>query len=596
MNQICVAIDWACPEGGAPWRYRFAQPLAVLQAHDPKDVAPLLASVHAYASAGHWCVGFVAFEAAPAFDGAFSVHAAITPLAWFAVFDHAIPVPSDIPWATPTDAPAHAHWDFSNLTTPRVTFDSDMAHIHQAIAAGEFYQINHTTVLNGRLTRGTPLSYFDALCKSQPGGYAAYIDTGSLQLLSVSPELFFDWNGQRVLCRPMKGTAVRGATPNEDEIQAQTLRNSPKEQAENVMIVDLIRNDVSRVAQPFSVKVPRIFHIEALPSVWQMTSDVTARTRIGKTWVDVLAALFPCGSVTGVPKVRAMQGILKLEPQARGVYCGAIGVVSPSGKARFNVAIRTVTVRGDQLQCGIGSAITTNATADDEWREWQHKRLFLEHATPPFALLETLALDQGVLRHASEHWTRLAQAAAHFGWIWGSNEQARLAEQVRNLSSSHPIGVWRVRCLVQPDGRAHIEVFPLETSPQNVILAVANNPFDAARSEFVRYKTTRRMHYENMIVHAQGIFDTLLYNPEGEITECVRGNIAALIDDQWVTPPLACGLLPGVGRSVALREGRLVEAVIRYEQTDRIQDWAFINSLRGWLPATVVEKKEKVIE
>lgn len=581
-----AAIDWACPEGGAPWRYCFEQPRAVLQADALHDVAPLLAAVQAHALAGRWCVGFVAFEAAPAFDAAFVVHTAQTPLAWFAVFDHAESASLGA-WAASTDGPAHAHWEAS-FAVQRTAFDADMAQIHQAIATGECYQINHTTLLHGRLTRGTPLAYVDALRQAQPGGYAAYIDTGPMQVLSVSPELFFDWDGQRVLCRPMKGTAVRGATPDADAAQAQALRDSPKEQAENVMIVDLIRNDVSRVAQPFSVAVPQLFHLEALPSVWQMTSDVTARTRSGMTWVDVLAALFPCGSVTGVPKVQALKTINALEPHARGVYCGAIGVVRPGGTARFNVAIRTVTVEGDRLRCGIGSGITADATAEGEWREWQHKRLFLQRATEPFALLETLALDHGVMRHASDHWVRLAQAAAHFGWVWGATEQATLAQQVQDVCQAHPSGVWRVRCVVQPDGQARLEVFALETSPQQVTLAWARAPFEAAHSEFVCFKTTCRGHYDAAAVQAPGMFDTLLYNAEGEVTECVRGNIAALIDGQWVTPPLRCGLLPGVGRAVALREGRVVEAIIPRAQAHRVQAWAFINSLRGWLPATVV--------
>ncbi|MDT4843369.1 Aminodeoxychorismate synthase component 1 [compost metagenome] len=193
----------------------------------------------------------------------------------------------------------------------------------------------------------------------------------------MSPELFFDRDGDRILVRPMKGTAPRGATPAEDAAHALRLRTVPKERAENVMIVDLIRNDLSRVAQPFSVRVPRLFHTEALPTVWQMTSDVEARLREGTTLADLFAALFPCGSITGAPKVSAMRMIRALEPDARGVYCGAVGVVRPGGHATFNVPIRTVTLRDGAARCGIGSGITADAQADAEWDEWRHKRAFL---------------------------------------------------------------------------------------------------------------------------------------------------------------------------------------------------------------------------
>lgn len=579
-----AAIDWASPDCGEAWRYGFDEAIAVLQAQQLDQVRPVLDAVHAHAQAGRWCVGYVAFEAAPAFDDAFVVHASTSPLAWFAVFDQAQPFPTHVG----SDAPSPlAHWPIPHSHTARTAFDADMVHIHQAIAAGEFYQVNYTRAWKGRLLRGSSWAYFNALRCAQPGGYAAYLDTGAQQVLSVSPELFFDWDGARLLCRPMKGTAPRGDTPQSDAAQAHALRTSPKEQAENVMIVDLIRNDVSRIAQPFSVKVPRLFHLEALPSVWQMTSDVCAHTRAGLTWVDAFAALFPCGSVTGAPKVQAMKAIHALEPEARGVYCGAIGVVRPGGAARFSVAIRTVTVQANSLRCGIGSGITASATAEGEWREWQHKRLFVLRASEPFDLLETFALDNGSVRHAADHWARLSRAAAHFGWVWGASEQAALAQQVQALQETHSSGRWRVRCLVNADGQARLEAFALDASPSSVRLAWARQALIQADSEFVCHKTTRRAHYEALTIQSPHIFDTLLYSTAGEVTECVRGNIAACIDGRWVTPPLQCGLLPGVGRAVALREGRLVEAVIRRDALEGVTAWAFLNSLRGWLPATV---------
>ena len=572
-------IDFASigPEGtAASLRCAFGAPGQTLVAHSLAQVRPLLETVYALSLQGRWCVGYLRYEAGAAFDPAFEVHEANGPLAWFGVYDAPMAWPETVAGGT-----AVAQWHES---LPRSAFDQGMAEIHRAIAAGEFYQLNYTAPLHGVLT-GAPRDLFMALRRAQPGGYAAFIDTGNEQVLSVSPELFFDWDGERLLVRPMKGTAPRGATLELDAALAAQLRASPKERAENVMIVDLIRNDLSRVAQPFSVTVPHLFRLEALPSVWQMTSDVEARTRPGTTLGDVFAALFPCGSITGAPKVRAMQMIKSLEPAPRGVYCGAVGVVRPGGAATFNVAIRTVTVQGSELRCGIGSGITADATANGEWQEWRHKRAFLERASQPFELLETLALEDGVLRHAPDHLARLARAAVHFGYPW---DMARVEARLMPLADAHRQGLWRVRLRLDARGQAQAEAYAMEVTPTPVKLALAPTAFEEADSEFVRFKTTRRAHYDAFAPRVPGVFDTLLWNRHGELTECTRGNVAVQLDGHWVTPPLRCGLLDGIGRARYLHEGRLVEAVVRVADLPRASGLAFVNSLRGWLDAELV--------
>lgn len=568
-------IDFAAPDAGGAGAERaaFGEPRAVLVAHTLADVQPLLDAVQAHARAGRWCVGYLRYEAAPAFDAALQVHPADGPLAWFGVHD------APQPWR---DAPG-PDAVLDGLHEPdRAAFDAALARIHAAIAAGEVYQVNQTARLQGRLASGSAQALFHALQRAQPGGYAAYIDSGTEQVLSVSPELFFDWNDDRLLTRPMKGTAPRGTTPEEDAAHAQALRASPKERAENVMVVDLLRNDVSRVALPHSVRVPRLFHLEALPAVWQMTSDVTATTRPGTTLAGVFGALFPCGSVTGAPKVRAMQLIRELEPGPRGVYCGAVGVVRPGGAATFNVAIRTVTLSQGRVCCGMGSGITADAQPEAEWREWRHKRAFLERARAPFALLETLALADGVCHHAPLHLARMATAAAHFGYPW---EEGVVKAALRRVQQAHPTGCWRVRLLLQADGRAEAQAFALAATPGPVRLQLASAAFEMADSEFTRFKTTRRDHYDALAPADPAVFDTVLWNSRGEITECTRGNIALLLGGQWVTPPLQCGLLPGVGRAQALAQGRMQEKVVRLEALPQVQGLAFVNSLRGWLPA-----------
>lgn len=571
-------IDFANPRqpAGTAVPLAFGEPDQVLVAHAVHEVAAVLAQVDALSRQGHWCVGYVRYEAAPAFDAALQVHAADGPLVWFG--GHRQPLPEytaeDLPEPT-------VHW---NTGVDRAVFDQNMAEIHRAIAAGELYQVNYTAPLQAQFS-GSALAYFAALRRAQPRAYSAFIDAGTEQVLSVSPELFFDWDGARILSRPMKGTAARGITPEGDAANATQLRNTPKERAENVMIVDLIRNDLSRVAQPHSVKVPRLFHLEALPTVWQMTSDVEATTRPGTTLLDVFTALFPCGSITGAPKVQAMRMIKTLEPAQRGVYCGAVGVVRPGGHATFNVAIRTVTVQGDTARCGIGSGITFDAQAEGEWNEWRSKRMFLERASQPFELLETLALRDGALPHVDLHLDRMAGAAQHFGTPW---DRARALQTLQALAAAHPQGACRVRLLLAASGHFYAQAFALADTPQPVRLQLAQAPIAEAHSEFVRHKTTRRAHYDAFTPADATVFDTLLFNAQGELTECTRGNIAVLLDGRWVTPPLACGLLPGVGRALHLQSGRLTEAVVRVEDLPRAQGLAFINSLRGWLDATLV--------
>lgn len=595
LDPPIALIDFSDPrDPSAPrLRHAFGTPCKILVAHRPDQVRALLDAVQFAARQGAWCVGCVRYEAAGAFDTALQTHSADGPLVWFAVYD--APQPWPVSQDTPAPEAPTLHWQ--KEPEARQRFDAALTHLQQAIANGEFYQVNYTAqmrgTLHGSISPATTHALFAALQRAQPGGYAACIDMGNEQVLSVSPELFFDWcssaDGGDILTRPMKGTAPRGTTPAQDAAHAAALRTSPKERAENVMIVDLLRNDLSRIAQPHSVQVPALLQTQALPAVWQMTSDVQARTRPGIGLSAIFGALFPCGSITGAPKVRAMQAIHALESGPRGIYCGAIGVVRPAGegeiRATFNVPIRTVVLRGNLARCGIGSGITSGAQASAEWNEWHYKRTFVEQASMPFDLLETLALEGGQLRHADAHLARLEGAAAHFSYPWNG---AQVRECLMAMAQAHPQGLWRVRLLLTASGESRAEAFAMEPSAPQVLLQCATRPMPEAHSEFVRYKTSRRTHYDAFSPTQPGIFDTILYNEEGQITECTRGNVAMLLDGRWVTPALECGLLPGVGRSEALRTGHLSEAVVRLQDIPRVQEWMFLNSLRGRIAAQLV--------
>lgn len=557
----------------------FGAPRAALCAAHTSEVKAVIDAAEAAARAGAWVVGWLAYEAAGAFDPALPTHAPDGPLAWFGVHE----APLDEPATADAGAEVRVNWAAS--PGDRVAFDAALHDLLQAIAAGELYQANLSAPWRGALRQGSALDLFEALRREQPAAWAAFIDSGDEQVLSLSPELFFDWDGREVLTRPMKGTAPRGRDPQDDAAQAAMLAASPKERAENVMVVDLLRNDLSRVAEPGSVRVPALFQVEPLPTVWQMSSEVRAHTRPGTRLIDLLRALFPCGSVTGAPKRQAMRRIVQHEAGARGVYCGAVGVLRPGGGATFNVAIRTVSVRGPALRLGVGSGITAGSVPRSEWREWQHKAAFAQRAAEPFELLETLALEDGRWRNEALHRERMAASARHFGFDWSA---ADWHEALQALAAQHPVGLWRVRVLGAREGRISASAHAMGATPVPLTLVLAGQAFAAAHSPFVRHKTTRRAHYTAAERALPGVFDTLLWNDDGELTECTRGNVALRFEGEgWLTPALDSGLLPGIGRQAALAEGRVREAVLPLSVLAQAREIAFINSLRGWLPASL---------
>ena len=355
----------------------FAGAQRLITAASAADVPGVLDEAESWSRAGHWVLGFVAYEAAPAFDHALHTHAAPPdgmPYALFAVF------------SSPTGMPRARQEYLCGAwrdATPRPDFDASVQHIRDGIAAGDFYQVNYTTRLRAPFF-GDSLAFFDGLRASQPDAYCTYLHIGQWAICSVSPELFFDWSSghdaagiRSLVCRPMKGTAARHSDPGRDQAAAEALRQSPKERAENLMIVDLMRNDLSRIAKPGTVKVEKLFSIEAWPTVWQMPSTINCEPAPTKRLRDVFHALFPCGSVTGAPKHRTMQIIRELEQGTRGVYTGAIGFFSPAREAVFNVPIRTVFLQGNRGTMGVGSGIVIDSKAADEYRECLLKSEFL---------------------------------------------------------------------------------------------------------------------------------------------------------------------------------------------------------------------------
>ncbi|HEY8877385.1 MAG TPA: bifunctional anthranilate synthase component I family protein/class IV aminotransferase [Roseateles sp.] len=523
-------------------------------------------------------LGGLRYEAAAAFDKALTTHEPTAPLAEFAIY-HAPPEP----W--PELLPAYTGLLDWQDTEPDAT--AAIERIRDYIREGDCYQINLTTRLRAASEGLDPEQLFLALHASQPGGFSLFLREAGAA--SVSPELFFDWRpvpGAKaswlLAAQPMKGTAPRGRDRVDDEAAQAHLRTSEKERAENLMIVDLLRNDLSRVAQLGTVRVPRLFELHALPTVWQMTSTVTAVSRSGLALADAFAALFPCGSVTGAPKIRAMQIIRELEPTARGWYCGALGLIQPGGVATFNVPIRTVDFSGDTLTCGIGSAITLDSEPAAEIAEWRAKSRFLARAEAPVEALETLRLEEGVALRAEAHLARMQRTARHFGLRF-SLAEARA--HLKTVAAEQPTGSWRLRLTCDAEGRLAHTLTAFTPTPEPVRLTLADRamPTRGPRAEYLAHKTTRRELYA--LDKPAGAFDLILWNEAGELTECTFGNLALQIDGQWLTPPLAAGLLPGVLRAELLVQGRVKEARLTREDLARAEGLAFFNSLRGWLVA-----------
>ena len=566
------------PSATGRLRYGFSNPVEILVARSLNEVATVIARAEHLADRGLWVTGLVRYEAAPAFDAAFRVRQAdgAMPLAVFAAYTAPDAI---VATANPAGDAACGPW---RMTTSRADFDAGIAAIGNSIADGDYYQLNFTTRLRARFA-GDSRVFFQALCAAQPDAYCARLDGGDWQVLSVSPELFFEWTPDRqLITRPMKGTAARHTDADADAQAAQELSASAKERAENLMIVDLLRNDLSRIAETGSVQVPKLFEVEALPTAWQMTSTVSCKTRSDVGLVDVFRALFPCGSVTGAPKVAAMQAIAALENSPRGAYCGAIGLIRPGGHALFSVGIRTVSINGrGEAECGIGSGITADSTANGEYAEWLIKRRFLLRASASFELLETLRLRAGEYWLLARHMARLQDGAEHFGFTL--NRQ-RVHAALEQLAAQHPTGAWRVRLLVDRHGAARTECNALEQGLSEVNVVLAATPIESS-CEALYYKTTARDVYAPHASCAPGIFDTLLFNERDEITEFTKGNVVVELDGQRVTPPVSCGLLPGVLRAEMLAKGEVTERIITRADLGRVTGLWFVNSVRGMLPA-----------
>lgn len=583
----CGYAAWAmrfCFDDQRPGRekhFGFSEPREVLGAGDLSEVVDAVAAAEQRASGGHWVAGFVAYEAAPAFDPALVAHPAVNglPLVWFGVFDERL----DVSGSDPAGQYELSEW-VPNVD--RASYNESIATIHRYIAAGDTYQVNHTLRLRGRF-RGDPMVAYRRLISAQSGGFGAYLDIGSHVVMSASPELFFRWETDALVTRPMKGTIRRGRWQEEDARQAELLSRSGKDRAENLMIVDLLRNDLGRVAEFGSVEVDDLFALERYETLWQMTSTIKATPRPDVGLVDVFRALFPSGSVTGAPKVRTTEIIRELEPDPRGVYCGTVGVLAPPGSdeppAQFSVAIRTLVMdrEAGTAEYGTGGGITWESEAGGEYEEAMLKAEVLTHVRPPFSLLETMHWSPAGVTRRSRHLARLSTSADFFSYPVDLKQVEKALDGVSGDTEQ------AVRLSLAADGEIGLECGPLPDSTGPVRLAVDTETVDP-KDIFLYHKTTNRRLYQDSAARFPEADEVVLTNPDGNVTETTISNLAARFGTVWLTPPVTDGCLPGAYRSELVSQGKLREASISVERLLSADEVAVLNSLRGWRSASVM--------
>jgi para-aminobenzoate synthetase/4-amino-4-deoxychorismate lyase len=566
-----VLLDDARERGAAPARL-YAAPVETITTTEIGQVSACLERLRSAARHGLHVAGFLSYEAGGAFEPVAGVSDGGLPLLWFGVFEAFEAIASDEVAALFPD-PAGAWLGPPQPRVERAAYDAKLARVLDLIAAGDIYQANLTFRADVPFA-GHPLALYAGLRQRGRAGYGGVVWTGHDLLLSASPELFFALDQGRLKAKPMKGTArTREA--------AALLAQDDKQRAENLMIVDLLRNDLSRVAEAGSVQVPRLFEIESFPTVHQMTSTVTATLEPGKDAVDVLAATFPCGSITGAPKIRAMEVIAEVEDDPRGAYCGSIGRIDAGGQsAAFNVAIRTLHLRDGRASAGLGSGIVADSRADDEWAECMAKGAFIP-STDRFDLIETMRFDpmDGLLR-LKAHMARLRASADVLGFALDHhgvrNELQAATFRLREAC--------RVRLLLSRDGTSAVQVTPLPPPPEGPVPVAIFAREAAAEDIRLCHKTSDRRVYP---ARPAGAFEVVMRDAEGWLTEGSFTNL--FVPDaggRLRTPPLARGLLPGILRGELIEAGEAYEDEIGDDELDK--NFFVGNALRGLLPARLL--------
>jgi para-aminobenzoate synthetase/4-amino-4-deoxychorismate lyase len=581
-NAPHVILDDATP--GAEHLLRFGKPLAVIQADVAQDVPAALKLIEAALGQGRHVAGWFGYELGAVLEP----HLAGLewpdrkgPLLWFGVFDAPQIVTADAlaPQGRAYAGPLVHEWD-------EAAYAARFARVHDYIEAGDIYQANLS--FRSRFAfAGDPLALYRELRGRAQAAHGAFIDDGTRQILSLSPEQFFEIDARgKITARPMKGTAARGADELSDARAKAALASSPKDRAENLMIVDLVRNDVGRLALIGSVGVQDLFAVETYPTLHTMVSTVTAQMKPGTRVEQIVRALFPCGSVTGAPKIRAMEIIRELEASPRGLYCGAIGHFAPDGSAKFNVAIRTITIEGGQGTLGIGGAVVQDSTAASEYAECLLKARYFSGARTPIGLIETLRFENGFVR-LERHLTRMAASAKVFGLPF--DREAAFAALNGVVAGARE--ALRMRLTLDEAGAFACSAAPLGAAAERWTYTISPHAVQSG-DLLLRHKTTWRAFFDDeqaRLAGAMGCDETVFVNERGEVTEGSRSSVFVRRGRRLLTPPLSCGLLDGVLRRELLETGQCEEAVLTPDDMATADEVLLGNSLRGLIRAEAVE-------
>jgi len=563
------------------WRI-FSSPVEVLYTHDLNHVKDVLNEVqNKVEKKKSIAAGYLSYEAAPAFDNAYSVNEkGSLPLICFGLFkDYKI---EKILESQKLESAEAIEWE---VTTDRTLYESHLKYIKDQIKLGNTYQVNYTLRKHSN-TISNPYDFF--LEKAQDAPYAAFIDSDEHTIISMSPELFFKLSGDSLICKPMKGTSKRGKTLHEDIVLMEDLKNSEKDQAENIMITDMLRNDMGKISNTGSVKVLSEFDIEKYPTVWQMTSSIESQANASIT--GIFEALFPCASVTGAPKVSSMKIISEIEDQPREIYTGAIGYIAPNNEAQFSVPIRTILSdkKAHRSVYGTGSGIVWDSEIQKEWDECQNKSAILSAGSQDFELFETMRWNSSKKIFLEKlHLDRLKDSAEFYDYKFHHEKISnKLQDYLKNLE---PESEKVIRLFLAKDGEIRLttSAYKEQNKDKPQFISLATRPVNS-EDRSLYHKTTNRSVYENAIGENPDCDDILLWNEAGNITESTISNVIFKKDSEYYTPPVSCGLLSGTYRAHMISQGHLKERIIPKAEINLYSEIYLINSVRGKYPVKLI--------
>ena len=550
-------------------RYTFTQPIKELKTRNVAEVTALLSQVESYQQQGYYVVGYVSYEAAPAFEKKLAVHRAPLLgeyLLYFTVHDRV--ETSSIP-LTYEEVDLPTSWQ---EVTSAADYEKAISQIHHHLRQGDTYQVNYTVQLKQDLS-ANPFDIYNRMVVEQEAGYNAYIEHDEMAVISMSPELFFEQHDRELTTRPMKGTTQRGLSDQEDLEQARWLEQDPKNRSENMMIVDLLRNDMNRISEVGSEHVERLCQVEQYSTVWQMTSTIKSQLGSEIDLVSIFRSLFPCGSITGAPKIATMEIIKDLEPQARGVYCGTIGLLLPNGRRIFNVAIRTIQLHKGQAIYGVGGGITWDSTWESEYREVHQKAAVLYRQQARFQLITTGKISQKILLFEDQHLERLRKASRYFAFPFDVEE---LRQEIKKECQACDINQdYRLRIILSKSGEIELScqvLAPLSPTFCQAQLCLQESNLQQA---FTYFKTTHRPHL------TLGEEERIYHNVAGELFETSMGNLVLKIAGKLYTPPTRLGILPGIYRQHLLETGQAEEKALTLADLAQAESIYGCNAVRG---------------